>query len=202
MLSGQFSRTALGAAGHRAAHQVLEGGRIFADPLALPILPPADYSAYAGTFGLSAASSATETNVRSTLPQQLADMFGWREMAQRVSAVYNALPADERAKAVFFGRNYGEAAALDVYGPAFGGPPAISGHNNYYLWGTRGYDGSVVLTVGGDPARYAKNFESVERAGELDAPFAVSYESHIPIYVLRGSRIPLAKLWPRLKHYE
>src|SRR5271154_2732614 len=38
MLSGQFSRTALGAAGHRAAHQVLEGGRIFADPLALPIL--------------------------------------------------------------------------------------------------------------------------------------------------------------------
>jgi methyltransferase (TIGR00027 family) len=38
MLSGQFSRTALGAAGHRAAHQILEGGRIFADPLALPIL--------------------------------------------------------------------------------------------------------------------------------------------------------------------
>ena len=38
MLSGQFSRTALGAAGHRATHQVLEGGRIFADPLALPIL--------------------------------------------------------------------------------------------------------------------------------------------------------------------
>src|ERR1700733_13046379 len=38
MLSGQFSRTALGAAGHRAAHQVLEGGRIFADPFALLIL--------------------------------------------------------------------------------------------------------------------------------------------------------------------
>ena len=38
MQSGQFSRTALGAAGHRAAHQVLEGGRIFADPLAMPIL--------------------------------------------------------------------------------------------------------------------------------------------------------------------
>ena len=38
MLSGQFSRTALGAAGHRAAHQALEGGRIFADPLAMRIL--------------------------------------------------------------------------------------------------------------------------------------------------------------------
>ncbi|WP_158812700.1 SAM-dependent methyltransferase [Methylocapsa sp. S129] len=38
MQSGQASRTALGAAGHRAAHQVLEQGRIFADPLALRIL--------------------------------------------------------------------------------------------------------------------------------------------------------------------
>jgi methyltransferase (TIGR00027 family) len=38
MQSGQPSRTALGAAGHRAAHQVLEQGRIFFDPLALRIL--------------------------------------------------------------------------------------------------------------------------------------------------------------------
>jgi methyltransferase (TIGR00027 family) len=38
MQEGQFSRTALGAAGHRAAHQVLEGGLFFADPLPLPIL--------------------------------------------------------------------------------------------------------------------------------------------------------------------
>jgi methyltransferase (TIGR00027 family) len=38
MQPGQASRTALGAAGHRAAHQVLEHGRIFADPLALRIV--------------------------------------------------------------------------------------------------------------------------------------------------------------------
>src|ERR1035441_4519244 len=35
---GQPSRTALGAAAHRAVHQVLENGRIFTDPLALRIL--------------------------------------------------------------------------------------------------------------------------------------------------------------------
>src|ERR1700677_2967112 len=38
MKPGQFSHTALSVAGHRAAHQVLEGGRIFADPYALRIL--------------------------------------------------------------------------------------------------------------------------------------------------------------------
>lgn len=40
MQTGQFSRTALGAAGLRAAHQALDGGRVFADPLALRILGP------------------------------------------------------------------------------------------------------------------------------------------------------------------
>lgn len=34
----QPSRTALGAAGYRAAHQVLEGGKVFSDPLARTIL--------------------------------------------------------------------------------------------------------------------------------------------------------------------
>jgi methyltransferase (TIGR00027 family) len=38
MQSGQPSRTAWAAAAHRAAHQVLEKGRIFSDPLAVPIL--------------------------------------------------------------------------------------------------------------------------------------------------------------------
>ena len=38
MQQGQASVTALGAAGHRAAHQVLERGFVFADPLALRIL--------------------------------------------------------------------------------------------------------------------------------------------------------------------
>jgi hypothetical protein len=173
-----------------------------AAPLALPILPPEDYTAYAGALGMSAKATATETHGHSALPQQLADMLGWREMAEKVSAAYNALPVDERAKAVFLANNYGEAAALDIYGPAFHGPPAISGHNNYFLWGTRGFDGSVILTVGGDPGRYGRMFESVERVGEINSPLAMSYETNIPIYVLRNSRVPLSALWPKLKHYE
>ncbi len=175
---------------------------ILAAPLALPILPPAGYTAYAGAFGMSPQSTAMEKQAPSALPQQLADMFGWREMAEKVSAAYNALPAEERAKAVFFGRNYGEAAALDVYGPALNGPPAISGHNNYFLWGPRGFDGSVVIVVGGDPARYAQDYQSVTPVGELDSAYAMPYETYIPIYLLRGRRAPLADGWAAVKHYE
>jgi Dolichyl-phosphate-mannose-protein mannosyltransferase len=171
-------------------------------PVVLPILPPGDWTSYAHALGMSSRTTATQTLDQGVLPQYLADMFGWREMADKVSAVYNALPPGERAEAVFFGRNYGEAAAIDVYGPALHGPPAISGHNNYYLWGTRGYDGSVLIMVGRDRVQLANLYRSVERAGEITNPYGVSFETHLSIYVLRGLRIPFTKLWPRLKHYE
>jgi methyltransferase (TIGR00027 family) len=40
MLTGQPSRTALAAAAMRAAHQTLDGGRIFNDPIAHAVLGP------------------------------------------------------------------------------------------------------------------------------------------------------------------
>ena len=129
-------------------------------------------------------------------------MFGWREMATQVAAVYQALPPDERAKAVFFGRNYGEAAAVDVYGPPLHGPPAISGNNNYYLWGPKGFEGSVVIALGGDHDRLSKMFRSVQVVGEIHSRYAMPYETDVPIYVLRDPREPLSTLWASLKHYE
>jgi hypothetical protein len=129
-------------------------------------------------------------------------MFGWPEMAAKVAAVYNALPAGERARAVFYGRDYGEAAALDIYGPALKGPPVVAGQNNYYLWGPRGFDGSVVIVLDGDVAPLMKNYRSVEVVGHIDNPFATSWESHMPIFVLRHPRVPLQVLWPQLKYYD
>ena len=182
-----------------AALIVISG--IIIAPMALPILPPQDFAAYAHALGMPSQASAMEKGAPSVLPQYLADMIGWREMAEKVSAVYNALPPEERAKAVFFGRNYGEAAALDVYGPDFNGPPAISSHNNYYLWGPRGFDGSVIIMVG-DPAPYAALFDSVTRVGEIDTSYAMPSETNIPISILRGLHVPLSAAWPKLKHFD
>ena len=171
-------------------------------PFAIPVLPVEAYIRYAAALGLGKSLAATEKQKLGVLPQQYADMFGWPEMAARVAAVYDALPPADRAKAVFFGNNYGEAGAIDVYGPALGLPPAISGHNNYYLWGPRGHDGSVVIVLGRDPARYAPYYGSVEAAGTIDTPLAMPYETGLTIYVLRQPKVSLVANWPQLKHYE
>jgi hypothetical protein len=171
-------------------------------PLALPILPPAKYEAYAAALGIPSSAAAMERGAQSPLPTHLAGMFGWPEMAAKVAAVYNALPAGERARAVFYGRDYGEAAALDIYGPALNGPPVVAGHNNYYLWGPKGSDGAVVIVLDGDVAPLMKNYASAERVGRIDSPYAQPWEAHMPIFVLRNPRVPLTTLWPKLKYYE
>jgi hypothetical protein len=129
-------------------------------------------------------------------------MFGWREMAAKVAEVYRSLPAEEQASAVFFGNNYGEAAAIDVYGRSLGLPPAISGHNNYYLWGPRGHDGSVIIIIGGSAGQYAEMFDSSRVAGRIDAPYAMPYETNQPVFVLTGIKAPFESSWPRVKHYD
>jgi Dolichyl-phosphate-mannose-protein mannosyltransferase len=169
-------------------------------PLTLPILPVDVFIRYQKAIGVT--PSTGERLTLGGLPQHYADMFGWREMAEKIAAVYRSLPAQDRARAVFFGSNYGEAAAIDVFGRRLGLPAAISGHNNYYLWGPRDHDGSVVIIVGGSTQHYAELFNSVEIAGRIATPYAMPYETDKPIYVLRGMMMPLQDYWPQVKVYR
>jgi len=169
-------------------------------PLTLPILPVDTFVHYEKGIGFT--PSVGERSETGALPQYYADMFGWPEMAAKVAAVYWSLPPRDRARAVFFGNNYGEAAAIDVFGRRLGLPQAISGHNNYYLWGPRDHDGSVVIIIGGSRKHYADLFRSFEIAGRIDTQYAMPYETNQPIYVLRGMKMPLKDYWPELKSYQ
>jgi hypothetical protein len=177
---------------------VLMGGVLA--PFTLPILPVDVFIRLQQATGLMPSSG--EHRKVGRLPQYYADMFGWPEMAAKVAAVYRSLPPQDRARAVFYGENYGEAAAIDVFGPHLGLPPAISGHNNYYLWGPRGHDGAVIIIIGGDPKHYAAIFRKFYIAGHIDNPYAMPDETNKPIYVLRDLKTPLQDFWPTVKHYD
>jgi hypothetical protein len=171
-------------------------------PLALPVLSEEAYIAYSEAIGVSPKATAGENLKLARLPQHFADMHGWPEMAAKVAAIYHALPPEERKHAVFFGGNYGEAAAIDVLGEKLGLPPAISGHNHYWLWGPRNADGSVIIEIGGTREEHLEDFDSVELGGMLDDPYAMPYETHQPIWVQRGLKRPLKEVWPEVKHYQ
>jgi hypothetical protein len=175
-------------------------------PLALPILPEEQAASYTnwlfGRLDISRQSIATEHVPEAALPQDWANMHGWPELAATVANVYQSLPPAERAQVAIVGGNYGEAAAIDFFGRQYGLPPAISGHNQYFLWGARGYSGSIIIDVGGDCGASDHLFATSARAANFTAPWIAPYEDGLPIMICKGIRRPLAEVWPGIKSYR
>ncbi|MEO6835800.1 MAG: glycosyltransferase family 39 protein [Candidatus Tumulicola sp.] len=178
---------------------------LFFLPFSLPVLaeqPMVDYAAFVGgVLHVGKSAMATERHQTAELPTDWADMHGWPELTATVAQVYHALPPAQRAQAAIVASNYGEAAAIDFFGRPYRLPPAISGHNNYWLWGTRGYSGSVIIDVNGDCGASAHLFRGARLAARFNPPWVISYERNIPIMVCTGLRKNLAALWPELKNY-
>lgn len=168
-------------------------------PLFVPLLPPETLIRYSRAIGLT--QPRIENHRLGPLPQLMADRFGWKEMAEEVARVHRSLPPADRARAAIFGQNYGQAGALDLFGPALGLPPAISGHLSYFLWGPRGYTGEVMIVLDDRRETLEQLFRSVELAGHVFHPYSMPYQ-HFDVFVCRGPRQSMAALWPRIKNYD
>jgi hypothetical protein len=177
---------------------MLLGGALLA-PLAIPLLPPEIYIRYTKTIGLE--QPRIETSRLGPLPQIFADQFGWEEMAATVARVYNSLPPEVRARTAIFAQNYGQAGAIDLFGPKYGLPPAIGGHQNYFLWGPRGYTGESMIVMDDRQETLERLFTSVRKEAHVDHPYSMPHE-HFDVYYCQGMHPPLAEFWPRLKKWD
>jgi len=177
---------------------VLAGAIAFA-PLAKAILPEESFIAYARAMHITPASG--ERNALGRLPQHFADMHGWQALAETVARVKNALPAEDQRHVCVFGQNYGEAGAIDRFGPALGLPPAISGHNAYWSWGPRDCSGAVVIVIGDDRETLESIFESVELGATFVCDLCMPFESDNPIWVCRRMKPSMDALWPKVKKF-
>lgn len=168
-------------------------------PLAIPLLPPDTFVRY--TTALHLKQPKIENHELGPLPQLFADQFGWPEMAEAVARAYNSLPADIRPRTAIFAQSYGQAGAIDLFGPRYGLPQAISGHQSHFLWGPGAYTGESMIVMGDRRSRLEELFTSVEWKGQVSHPDSMPY-NHIDIYYCRGLKVPLAELWPKVKKWD
>lgn len=170
-------------------------------PMAIPVLPPDMLVRYTEVQG--GVLIHTEQVEEKELPQHFADQIGWESMVRQMAGVYESLPGDEQAVCALFGSNYGEAAAIDFYGPEYALPGAISGHNTYYLWGPRDTTGEVIIVIASPEAQeqLEEAFESVEVAGTNDCGLCMPYERRSLFFVCRGLRMPVEQFWPSVKKF-
>lgn len=173
---------------------------IIITPLAIPILPVETYIKYADKLGF--APSTSEDKKLSELPQFYADMFGWEELAKNVSRVYLTIPENERSNVLFYGNNYGEAGAVEFFQSKYPLPKAISGHNNYWIWGFGDNKDPVVILIGGELEDHLKIFENAEDAGIHTSKFSMPYENNLHIFVAKKLKTDMTDIWSRIKNFE
>lgn len=169
-------------------------------PIVVPAMPPDRMLAYLNSLPFEVPRTERGHD-RAALPQHYADQFGWQEIVAVATQAWNQLSPEERRDCPVFGQDYGQAGAIDFFGPRYGLPPALSGHQTYYLWGPRGHSGNCLIVLDDRKEVLDRLFNSVEYVGTSNNPYAL--ENHIPVFICRRLKVgSLAQLWPRLKHWN
>jgi len=169
-------------------------------PLVLPVLPIETFLSYQSRLPFEVPKTE-RSFVGETLPQYYADEFPWPGLVEAVARVYHSLTPEEQARTAIYGNNYGQAAAIDFFGPQYGLPKAISGHQNYFLWGPRHYTGDIVILLGEEESEAREEFESVTVAATLNNRYAYRYENR-PVLLCRGLKWNLQTGWSRVKNWR
>jgi hypothetical protein len=167
-------------------------------PFSLPVLPVGGLVGYSRLLGITGRSGA-----RAELVQPIfAEEFGWNRLARDVASVYLALPPRIRSRTAIYADTYADAGALDFFGPRYGLPGAISSQNSYFLWGTRGYDGTTLVAIGATRIdRLRRFYRSVVLVRTSTEPLKWIVEGPAPIYLCRDPIAPLPVIWPALRWY-
>lgn len=174
-------------------------------PFALPVLPVEQFIKYEHFLGLT--PRAEERSSLGELPQYFADQFGWKEMVDSVASVYKKLTPKEQSQCVIYVRNYGEAAAIDFLGKAYGLPNALCAQNNYWLWGPGERTGNIAI-IFGNSRTLEDNFSDllgrykhVELATTTNAKHCMPYENGRMIFICKEMNTTFQNLWPTERFY-
>lgn len=145
-------------------------------PLLIPLYSPAkmaDYCARYKAFGLT----RWEDGKEHALPQDYADMLGWKKMAMLAGEAYTAMDSTAKAQTIIFCDNYGQAGAVDYYGGAYHLPAAKGKEASYILWSSPDMQFKNIILVTDDPEDVDNpllkdNFKSVKMLGSIDNGYA------------------------------
>lgn len=170
-------------------------------PLVLPVFPPEPTARFAASVGITSAVT-TNQGVILPLPQDFADLLGWERKVARIAAAYHALPAELKDHTVILASNYGQAGAIDFFGPRYGLPSARAPIGSYWFWGPGEKPGDVLLRVGGTREALERLCGDVILADRIDEPWVVPEEQDLHIWICRTPQRTLQEMWPEYRGHN
>ena len=142
---------------------------------------------------------STASMVRSGIWKQnfYKDEIGWPELAAETARAWERLPGAERADGAVVARNYGEASALEHYGPALGLPEVLSGHLSWQYWRPARLPQRFALLVGFAPSDLALLCRSWSTLATIDNRWHLGNEERGRIVAGCRLRRPLGAIWAK-----
>jgi hypothetical protein len=170
-------------------------------PVVLPVLSPDRFIAYVKYLPMKL-PVMEHSHERAILPQWYADQFGWEEIVAETAVAWNRLSPTERGDCGIFAQDYGQAGAIDFLGRGYGLPPALSGHQTYFLWGPREYSGNCMIVLDDNKETLEKLWENVEYVG-TSADNSHALEREIDVFICKRAKFgTLTQLWPTVKRWR
>lgn len=165
-------------------------------PMGLPVLAPRTFIEYEKLTGFRMTMGNTESTDR--LPGYYGAMFGRKELAVVLNAVFSTMPVDERGRFGILCEDAAQAASLDFYGKEFALPPAVSGDRQYWYRGPGGYTGDRLVVVGGNEEGLRTLFGEVHLRMRFRDEYLHPGNGMTPIWIVGQPVAPLTDLWGQL----
>ena len=130
--------------------------------------------------------------------------IGWPELVQTVVRIRDSLGSSDRSRIAVLAGNYGEAGAINLYGPDYGLPAAISGTNSFWARGYGNPPPETVILIGFSREFGERLFESCDLAGHVTNGYSVRNEEttdHPDIFVCRHLRQSWNEFWKNFRRY-
>ncbi len=161
-----------------------------------------------GAIGALVAIPLLPARVLHTVPLQkvnydLGEEIAWPKLVGLIAREYDALPGPQRRQTTILTGNYGEAGAIERYGPGLRLPQAYSGANNFWLWGPPPAADSAAIAVNLDPAFLHREFAHVRLVATFSNGLGVSDdEQGVQVYLATGLKSSWAQAWPAFRDYS
>jgi 4-amino-4-deoxy-L-arabinose transferase-like glycosyltransferase len=148
--------------------------------------------------------NSTVWNINREVHDDFAEQIGWRELTESVADVYHSLPEEELTRVGILAGNYGEAGALDLYGPEYNLPKVISPVNSFWMQGPPPEAIDVLIVVGYPDNSASSYFNSCELVGAVSNQYGVINEEVElrDIYICKGLRKPWSEMWDGMRRFQ
>jgi 4-amino-4-deoxy-L-arabinose transferase-like glycosyltransferase len=143
--------------------------------------------------------------ITSSVSGEVVEMIGWPDLTAQVAEIYQTIPANEKPRTVILVGNYGEAGALDLYGPEYGLPRIVSGANSLWARGYGNFEPGTVIVVGFERGYADQFFADCESVGHVTNRYNVRNEEssrHTGLYICRQPRKPWSEMWKGMQWFQ